>query len=60
MLYEVITNFEASADGKGSITTVTNEWCIGCGDETKDILGKAIIVHQGTDDFVTQPRNNFV
>lgn len=53
-----IGNFEASADGKGSITTVTNEWCIGCGDESKDILGKAIIVHQGTDDFVTQPTGN--
>jgi Cu-Zn family superoxide dismutase len=51
-------NFEASADGKGSITMSTNEWCIGCGDANKDILGKAIIVHQGTDDFVTQPTGN--
>ncbi|MFC4721249.1 superoxide dismutase family protein [Geojedonia litorea] len=50
-----IGNFEASAEGKGSITLVTDEWCIGCGDVTKDIIGKAIIVHDGTDDFVTQP-----
>ncbi|RIA10158.1 Cu-Zn family superoxide dismutase [Flavobacteriaceae bacterium MAR_2010_72] len=50
-----IGNFEANADGKGAITLVTNEWCIGCGDATKDIVGKAIIVHDGTDDFVTQP-----
>ncbi|MGB2416167.1 MAG: superoxide dismutase family protein, partial [Flavobacteriaceae bacterium] len=33
----------------------TDEWCIGCGDPTKDILGKGVIVHQGVDDFVSQP-----
>jgi Cu-Zn family superoxide dismutase len=33
----------------------TDQWCIGCGDETKDILGKGIIVHQGVDDFTSQP-----
>ena len=26
-----------------------------CDDETKNILGKAVIVHQGADDFVSQP-----
>ncbi|RLD28334.1 MAG: superoxide dismutase family protein [Bacteroidetes bacterium] len=50
-----IGNFEADAEGNGSVTFSTNQWCIGCGDETKDILGKAIIVHQGTDDFTSQP-----
>lgn len=50
-----IGNFTAGADGKGSITFTTDEWCIGCGDETKDILGKAVIVHAGTDDYTTQP-----
>ena len=50
-----IGNFIANADGNGTITFSTDEWCIGCGDNTKDILGKAIIVHQGKDDFVTQP-----
>ena len=50
-----IGNFNANADGNGTITFSTDEWCIGCGDTTKDILGKAIIVHQGVDDFVTQP-----
>jgi Cu-Zn family superoxide dismutase len=50
-----IGNFEADADGNGSITFSTDQWCIGCGDETKDILGKAIIVHHGTDDFTSQP-----
>ncbi|WP_340075060.1 superoxide dismutase family protein [Leptobacterium sp. I13] len=50
-----IGNFTADANGNGSITMTTDEWCIGCGDETKDILGRAIIVHQGVDDYVTQP-----
>lgn len=50
-----IGNFNSSADGKGSITFATNEWCIGCGDEKKDIVGKAIIVHQGIDDYKSQP-----
>jgi len=50
-----IGNFIATADGKGSITFATNDWCMGCGDDKKDILGKAIIVHQGTDDYTSQP-----
>ena len=50
-----IGNFEVAADGIGRIHFETDEWCIGCEDETKNILGKAIIVHQGTDDFVSQP-----
>lgn len=50
-----IGNFTADANGNGTITFITSEWCIGCGDPTKDILGKAIIVHQGTDDFTSQP-----
>ncbi|NCQ57639.1 MAG: superoxide dismutase family protein, partial [Flavobacteriales bacterium] len=45
-----IGNFIADASGKGSITFTTDQWCIGCGDEAKDILGKAVIVHAGTDD----------
>ena len=50
-----IGNFTANGDGRGTITKITDEWCIGCGDATKDILGKAIIVHQGVDDFTSQP-----
>jgi len=50
-----IGNIEVDENGYGKISVKTNEWCIGCDDETKNILGKAIIVHQGTDDFVTQP-----
>ncbi len=50
-----IGNIQADADGNGTITITTDEWCIGCGDANKDIIGKAIIVHQGVDDFITQP-----
>lgn len=50
-----IGNFTASDNGKATYTFSTDEWCMGCGDETKDILGKAIIIHEGTDDFTTQP-----
>lgn len=50
-----IGNFTADAQGNGKVEFATNEWCIGCGDGTKDIVGKGIIVHQGTDDYVTQP-----
>ncbi|KAA1247031.1 superoxide dismutase family protein [Aquimarina sp. RZ0] len=50
-----IGNFNASPDGKGSITFATNDWCISCDDEKKNIVGKAIIVHQGTDDYTSQP-----
>ena len=50
-----IGNFKVGADGEGIVTLATDEWCIGCGDETKDILGKAVIVHIGVDDFTSQP-----
>ena len=50
-----IGNFKVDEDGIGSVSMQTDEWCIGCDDDTKNILGKAIIVHQGTDDFTSQP-----
>ena len=50
-----IGNFTASSTGNGTITMVTDEWCIGCGDSNKDILGKSVIVHEGADDFTSQP-----
>jgi Cu-Zn family superoxide dismutase len=53
-----IGNFIADEKGNGKITLTTDEWCIGCGDQTKDILEKGLIVHQGTDDFTSQPSGN--
>ena len=53
-----IGNFPAEVDGNGTITMSTDQWCIGCGDPTKDILGKGLIVHEKADDYVTQPTGN--
>ncbi|WP_420572701.1 superoxide dismutase family protein [Kordia sp.] len=50
-----IGNFDADDKGNGTITFQTDQWCIGCDDDTKNIIGKAIIVHQGTDDLTSQP-----
>ena len=50
-----IGNFTADEEGNATVTFETDEWCIGCDDETKNILGKAVIVHQGVDDFTSQP-----
>jgi len=32
----------------------TDLWCIKC-DEEKDLLDKAVIIHNGIDDFMSQP-----
>ncbi|WP_324026534.1 superoxide dismutase family protein [Maribacter sp. BPC-D8] len=50
-----IGNFTADADGNAKIEFETDEWCIGCDDENKNILGKGVIVHQGVDDYTSQP-----
>lgn len=50
-----IGNFEVDSNGTGTVTMTTDEWCIGCDDETKNIIGTAVIVHDGVDDFVSQP-----
>ena len=50
-----IGNFTANAEGLATVEFSTDEWCIGCDDETKNILGKGVIVHQGVDDFTSQP-----
>lgn len=53
-----IGNFTADAKGNGTVTFTTSEWGIGSADETKNILGKGLIVHQGADDYVSQPAGN--
>lgn len=50
-----IGNFDVNTEGKGSITFTTEQWCIGCEDDKKNILNKAVIVHNGADDFTSQP-----
>ena len=50
-----IGNFTANVNGEATVIFQTDQWCIGCEDKTKDILGKGLIVHQKPDDYVTQP-----
>lgn len=50
-----IGNFKVDANGNGTITMTTDEWCIGCDDETKNIIGKSVVIHDGVDDFTSQP-----
>ena len=50
-----IGNFTADADGNAVVEFSTDQWCIGCEDVNMNILGKAVIVHQGVDDFTSQP-----
>ncbi|MGB0789173.1 MAG: superoxide dismutase family protein, partial [Marinirhabdus sp.] len=50
-----IGNFETDAAGQGNVSMTTSAWCIGCEDPKKNIVGKSVIVHEGTDDFTSQP-----
>lgn len=50
-----IGNLVADANGNGSVERETDLWCLDCEDETKNIIGKAIIIHAGPDDFSSQP-----
>jgi len=50
-----IGNFTADAEGNATVAFSTDQWCIGCEDDNKNILAKAVIVHQGVDDFTSQP-----
>ena len=43
-----IGNFEVGADGIGRIHFETDEWCIGCEDEAKNILGHPVSVYLPT------------
>ncbi len=50
-----IGNFDANADGNATVEFSTDQWCIGCDDEKKNILGQGVIVHDGVDDYTSQP-----
>lgn len=50
-----IGNLVANEEGGATLTFSTDKWCIGCDDETKNVLGKAFIVHASADDFESQP-----
>jgi Cu-Zn family superoxide dismutase len=50
-------NMVVGADGTGVLEATSNEWTVG-GTALTNVIGKAIIVHGGADDFVTQPTGN--
>lgn len=53
-----IGNLNANREGTARIVFKTDKWCIGCADETKNIIGKSLIIHAAADDFKTQPTGN--
>lgn len=52
-----IGNVKLDSKGKGTLSLETDLWTLG-GKPDKNILGKALIVHGGVDDFTTQPTGN--
>lgn len=50
-----IGNFDVDSEGNGSITFSTDQWCIDCDDDKKNIVGKSVMIHDGVDDFTSQP-----
>ena len=50
-----IGNFTADENGNATVTFETDQWCLDCSDSTMTIKGRGIIIHEGTDDFTTQP-----
>jgi Cu-Zn family superoxide dismutase len=52
-----IGNIGVGEDGVGSMTLITDLWSIGGTPET-NVVGRAVVVHVGADDFTTQPTGN--
>lgn len=52
-----IGNISLNQAGRGSMQLITEKWSVGTG-AANDIVGRAIIVHNGVDDYVTQPTGN--
>ena len=52
-----IGNVSLDGEGKGTIELETDRWSIG-GDQQKNILDKAFMIHTGKDDYTTQPSGN--
>jgi superoxide dismutase, Cu-Zn family len=50
-------NIEIGQDGKGTLKLSKAAWKIGDG-SANDVVGKALIIHAGEDDLVTDPAGN--
>jgi len=52
-----IGNIKLDGKGHATLSVTTDRWSATDGD-TKNIIGRGIIVHGGTDDYTTQPTGN--
>jgi len=52
-----IGNVQLDAEGSGTVKVSSDRWTIGGGEQT-NVLGRAVIVHSGVDDYKTQPTGN--
>ncbi len=52
-----IGNIQLDSKGQGKVSITTDRWSIADND-AKTIIGRGIIVHGGTDDYITQPTGN--
>ena len=52
-----IGNIKLDSKGKGTLSLTSDRWSLG-GAADKNVIGKAIIVHGGMDDYKTQPSGN--
>jgi len=50
-----IGNLKADKNGTAKMSLSTELWCVGCDDPKKNVLGHAIIIHEGIDDCTSQP-----
>ncbi len=53
-----IGNLNADRNGTARLVFKTDRWCLGCSDQSKNLIGKSIVVHAKADDFTTQPTGN--
>ena len=52
-----IGNIKLDSKGKGTLSLTSDRWSLG-GAADKNLIGKALIVHGGMDDYKTQPTGN--
>ena len=50
-----IGNFSVDSIGHGMVKFNTDLWCINCSDRDKDLIGRSIVIHNGSDDYISQP-----
>ena len=50
-----IGNLRTNSKGEATIKHTSKIWQLGKEDDTTNIIGKAIIIHAGVDDFTSQP-----